>query len=318
MLLRATHDEMVNKLVNNFATISSGFQTFSTQISTSLSAPKQMVSDVADDLIVPVTPSDRSKGPEVPGPTFVPPLLPQLDKENYLNIKHWSPDEYNSYRKGGKRGGENTPTNRPTSSILLSYMEDENGNQVSDKTKKATRATAKGFFEQLLQDNNAPAAWGSAPLSTRNKLINILESEFPFLRFCEGHWKANQVATNSYSQWYQHAVDRKAGVEAKKAKKKAAAGAAEDEVIDVDIDKNNTGEPSKRPREEGDNVPGPSKRPRVEDPRPTPAPRPLPTGTNLQREKVCKSFILTILITKNKLSGSIVWVYDYMCREVVD
>ena len=298
---------MVKKLVNNFATVSSGFQTFSTQISTFLATPKQAFSDVPDDPIVSVTPSD---------PIFVAPLLPQLDKANYPNIRQWTADEYHSYRKGVKRGGEDVLTDRPTS-VLSSYMEDETGNQVSDKTKKATRATAKGFFEQLLRDNSAPAAWGSAPLSIRNKLINILESEFPFLRFCEGHWKANQVATNSYSQWYQHAVDRKAGVEAKKAKKKADAGAAEDEVIDVDTDEKNAGEPSKRPREEGDNIPGPSKRPRVEVFRPTPTPRSLPTGTNLQGQKVRKSIYLTILITKNALAGSIVRIY-HMRGEVVD
>ena len=302
MLLRAAHDEVVKKLVNSFATVSSGFQTFSTQISTSLATPKQKLSHVPDDSIVLVTPSD---------PILVPPLPPQLNKADYPNIRQWTADEYHSYRKGGKRGGENALTDRPTS-ILSSYMEDEDGTQVSDKTKKATRATAKAFFEQLLLENNAPIAWGSAPLSIRNKLINILESEFPFLRFCEGHWKANQVATNSYSQWYQHAVDRKAGVEVKKAKRKATAGAAGDEVIDVDTDENNTGKASKRPREEGDDVLEPPKRPRVEDPRPTPAPRSLPTRANLRRENVRKSFIPTVPITENKLSGSIVRISDYM------
>jgi transcription termination factor Rho len=155
-----------------------------------------------------------------------------------LKVRHWDPEEYLGCRKGGKRGGEDlVATDKPTSSILSSFMEGEDGSQVSDKTKMAAWRSAKGFFEQLLKDNSAPAAWGSAPLSIQHELINILETGFPFLRFCEGHWKANQVATNSYSQWYQHAINHKAAVKAKKLRK-ATEDDDQAQVIDIDSSEN--------------------------------------------------------------------------------
>jgi uncharacterized protein YaiL (DUF2058 family) len=80
-----------------------------------------------------------------------------------------------------------------------------------------------------------------------------VETEFSFLWLCEDHWKANQVTTNSYSQWYQHATERKSAVEAKKANKRAT---EQHEAIAIEVDasenENDSENPSKR---SGDDAP---------------------------------------------------------------
>jgi hypothetical protein len=254
-------------------------------------ATKQELPNEPDDSIVSAVPLGRSKDSGPFGPNSVPPLLPQLDKAQYKHIVFWGPDEYQAYRKGGKRGGENTLTDKPTSSILSIFMEDENGSQVPEKTKKALRRTAKGFFEGLLENGSAPAAWGNATLSTRHTFINTMETEFSFLRLCEDHWKANQVATNSYSQWYQHATERKTVVAAKKANKRAT---EQHKAIAIEVDasenENDSENPSKRSGDDEGNVPGPSKWPRVENPQPTSTiSRPRPNRINPPGKKVRKS-----------------------------
>lgn len=304
---RATHDVMVKKLVIDFATVSSDLKTFSTQVSTSLVAPKQEFPNVSSAPTASTAPSNWSGDSQTSGSTFIHPLLPQLDRANYPNIRDWEPDHYNS-RRGRQRGGKDSREDRPAS-VLSSYMEDETGDQVSEKTKRAVRMMAKGFFLGLLRDNKAPACWGSAPLSVRNQLINTLENVFPFLRFCAGHWKANQVATNSYSQWYGNVVENRSDLKAKKACKS--------EVIDVDADKNGVGEASKRPRDEGVGVPEPSKRPRVEHPQTTSTSCPRHTSGNPQGQKVCK-LIISIICALKPLKQSLLYsFFDYTLEGAV-
>ena len=94
------------------------------------------------------------------------------------------------------------------SSILSSYMEDENGVDLPESTKEAVREEARNFFQLLLENNRAPAVWGDAAINIKNEYLYCMETQYPFLRFCQDHWKAKQVATNSYSQWQSNAAKR--------------------------------------------------------------------------------------------------------------
>ena len=196
------------KLITNIATASSEPKMTPTQIPVSLGTTKQETSGVFSVPTASIMPSNDPRDSQTFGLPFAQPLLPQLDRANYKNIQHWNRDEYDILRKHRKGGDENLPIDMLDSSILSIYMEDEDGGQVLEKMKRNVRKTAKAFFEELLKHGKAPTAWRYASLSVQHSIINILEREYPFLRLCEGHWKANQVATNSYSQWYGNAVDR--------------------------------------------------------------------------------------------------------------
>jgi hypothetical protein len=39
-----------------------------------------------------------------------------------------------------------------------------------------------------------------------------MEKRWPILRFCEDHWKSNQIVTLNYPQWYSHYSSRAAQV----------------------------------------------------------------------------------------------------------
>lgn len=276
--------------------------------------PKLRLSDPLDDPVVPAAPSNRSV--EVSGVVSIPPLLPELNQEDYINIKNWYPTEYSQGRKGRKKGDKDPSAQ----AHLSSFMEDEDGNPIPDLTRDAARETARGFFAELLSRNSAPASWGGISISLNHSLINLLETQYPFLRLCSNHWKAKQLATNSYSQWYKRNVIKKAAIQTKeeigkgKGKGKETEESSDAEVIDLDENEQNTGNArSKRPMDINDSAPGPSKRPRIEDPRTTSTSLPRPSRIS---KTVCNSIYFDYMRTKITLTESIVWIFECMHGEV--
>ena len=191
-------------------------------------------------------------------------LLPQLDYNNFRDTKHWYNSKYLKMKKKGKGKQEDdeddahlddldTGTFAKASgseegSITSCYMEDAQGNPIPEPDRDAARAKARAFWLQLLRDGRAPQKHGVAPSDVKDKYILLMEESFPWLRYCENHWKTEQIWRNHYSQWYGN-VQRKAKAEAEKA-------VAEGIVIDVIADSNDVqdvqGRPSKRPRPDDD------------------------------------------------------------------
>ena len=165
---------------------------------------------------------------------------------------------------------------KPKTSVLSSYMVGEDGAPVSRSTMDAVRQEARLYYFLLLGNGKAPHVWGEAPIDIRNELLYRLETAFPFLRYCENHWKAKKVATNSYSQWKNYRTKKM-------------------EVIDVDTDDEET---LKRPRGIEGDVAGPSKRARIEKTARTSSSGPRPTKTNKQRKKVCNISVFIIHVTE--------------------
>ena len=187
---------------------------------------------------------------------------PQLDHEQYPDVRQWFPTDYNDRRKVGKGTGEGgSAADGPKSPVLSSYMEDEHGRLVPMSTRAAIRAMAKDFFWKILRDGRAPAKWGDAGLDVSNELICLLETNYPWLRLCQDHWKAKKVATNSYSQWYSDATNcynKETRLQGK------APQPPTTDIIDVDSDTDTQKRPLKRRLAEDDGA-GRSKRPHLEE-----------------------------------------------------
>jgi len=236
-------------------------------------------------------------------------LLPQLDRKNFQKVVHWDQGLFNKLRRKAKATGEDeesdvddaTPKMPSQSGVKVStlscYMEDENGVPISKSQKAAARAKAKGFWNKLWDRGTVPSSHGTVDIDTNEAFIALMEDAFPWLRYCENHWKSIQIWRNHYSQWLQNREEKAAKEEADratKAAKKAEKGKGpEGEIIDVDANdsegQDTQGKSSKRPREDGEtNKP---KRRRVEEDEPTPPPRPKPTRITTERLRV-RLFIL--------------------------
>ena len=223
---------------------------------------------------------------------------PQLDRKDFPDVVHWTQVHYNALRKVPKSKGvsENSPNgNDPTpgtstassrnsnikTSTISCFMEDKNGVPVSESEKDAARAKAKGFWIKLLLREQAPPTYCQASIDIQDEYVALMENNFPWLRYCENHWKAAQIWKNHYSDWHVKALRK---IAEKAAKEKAAKG----EAIDVDADNDNSQDnqslPSKRPQVDGETT-NPKRRRMEEDLPPTP-PHPTPTKITTKRSRV--------------------------------
>jgi len=234
-------------------------------------------------------------------------LLPQLDRKNFQKVVHWEQGLYNRLRKKANATGDEDsdvddalPKTLSKSgkkvSTLSCYMEDENGAPISNSQKDAARAKAKGFWNKLWDRGQAPSSHGTVDVDTNESYIALLEDAFPWLRYCESHWKSEQIWRNHYTQWFQGREEKAAKEKAAKekaAKEKAAKEkAAGGEIIDVDANssdgQDSQEKSSKRPQVDGEA--SEPKRRRVEEDAdeslPPPRPEPIKITTNRLRVRL--------------------------------
>ena len=256
---RSAHETIIKNFGQNVVAVSTDFRIFSDRVEASLATPKIEETSTHVPPAVPSIPS--SKSTDIPTVimngaiyfTREPPRSPK--REDFPNIYNWLSSSYKLKRKVGKKGeivdtGENGRKPDP-GSILSCYMVDEQGGVIPKSMKDAARTTARGFFQLLLEIKRAPPNWGVVAIDIKNELRYRLETEHEFLRYCHDHWKADMIATNSYSQWVKIQLEPATNM-------KTPA-----EVLDVDSDNNN--EAQKQPRDEEKDISGSSKRPRVKE-----------------------------------------------------
>jgi hypothetical protein len=281
---RASYDALLKKSTEPTAAASPESKDWFTGTAVSPVDSKPALSNPVGTTVVLNTPSNTSTSSSASGLSStilvfsdLPP--PQLDPAHYPNVKNWFNGQYRGCRKRGK--AQEVVPEEATGSVLSSYMVDDNGNQVPEATKRQVRKDARDFFNLLLLGHRATSIWSDVGVDAVNQLSHNLETNHKFLWFCDNHWKSQMVATNSYSQWYSKAVDRRASAMAKIA--------AKGNVIDVDAD-DIVAKSSKRPRAEGGDARD-SKRPRLEEAQPT---IPLHVKVTTLRQRVRDHFTLTI------------------------
>jgi hypothetical protein len=234
-------------------------------------------------------------------------LPQQPDREDFPKIVHWDRELYKRLRKlskgakGGKPEQEDSDDHghgdpeliqaraikihkelvATGTAITSCYMEDADGTQISVPQKHAARGRAKGFWNGLVQDRaTPPASLGKVDSETRDRFVALLEKEFPWLGYCESHWKAEQIWINHYGSWLKNL--RKEGGVAVKAE---ANSDDEDEVGDEE-------KAPKRPQEGGET--SKSKRPRVDEKESTPPPPPRPAAAKITTARIrVRLFILS-------------------------
>ena len=279
--------------------------------------PSILAKHLADVMTtLPATPTDPhllSSGPKIVVP-------PQLNRKDFPKVVHWTQGYYNSLRKATKAEeeaveslGSDAPmpgsskrsckkSGQKGVSTLSCFIEDKNGEQIPEDTKDAARAKAKAFWVKLFNRGIAPPCHGEADINIQEGFQAHMENAFPWLRYCENHWKTDQIWRNHYSDWYRtkkNAEAKEKAEQEKAAREKAARekAAAEGEVIDVDTDSPGSSQEvqegsSKRPRV--DDETSEPKRCRVEEVQSTPPSRPTATKKiTPKRLRVCFMICIT-------------------------
>ena len=266
-------------------------------------------------------------------------LLPRLDPNDYKNTVHWDPKGYRKLRRKAEKGKDTakddlevieidppSPESNPElkeGSVLSCYLEDRDGNVIPESEKKAILAMASAFWKYLWDKDKAPATFRKVNLEVKIQWQMLMESNFECLRYCDNHWKVDQVWINNYPSWLSNTRRAAKLAEQKKLKTKAE---AEDTVINADA-KNNVNEDDKNNEDEDNNIEddndkgddedvgevskrrnkrGPpdsgdpgnnSKRARVEEPEKSALPpRHIPSNITTKRARVCTVYFVAICI----------------------
>ncbi|KAG1847255.1 hypothetical protein C8R48DRAFT_677600 [Suillus tomentosus] len=77
----------------------------------------------------------------------------------------------------------------------LPFLEDENGNSISEAVVEAIRKSLRGAWSELATRNLAPSSWGKLSAS-RTQLVNtIMDNAHPIFKLAHNNWKLDFLAT---------------------------------------------------------------------------------------------------------------------------
>jgi len=264
--------------------------------------------------------------------------LPPLNPINFGKLQHWESGRYRLLRKGAAKtedAAEDKPLALEADSsssgpdvkpgklppVLSCFLEDKEGNPISETEKAAMSSVAGAFWLSLLQKKKAPKCYRQTNLEIKLQWRALMEFNFECLRYCNSHWKVDQYWINNYSSWIINAKRRIAKQEAEKRANvaKEEKGVAGDTVIDVDNDCSEGDNGSDDDNDDNDDADieevsindnnkrghpnsgetSKSKRARVEPRDLTPPAPPPPAKVTTKRARVRTPFYLTICITNN-------------------
>lgn len=173
--------------------------------------------------------------------------LEHLPRKGFPDVQYWDRASWTELRSG-KAG------TKPDDPVLTIFIEDAAGNPVSKSKMQAVRNHANAYFAYLWNNKRGPKDWSHTTWHVWINFVWKLEEEFEFLRYCDQHWKSEQIFMNYYPQYRSSRI------------------------------KNDTGKRKGRGDSEGGDTneenPNGSKCPRVGEPTPPPT-QPLPRPTRV-------------------------------------
>jgi hypothetical protein len=147
--------------------------------------PDIFISTNDEKLVNPLTKSDDKAATNV--------APPQLERTTYPEVKFWFKRDWSLKRV----------CNEPPKV----FVETEHGEAVGEDQLDDIRKYAHKFFDTIDKDK-APATWKQAPPDMKQTFHKLMVERFPELRLCEGGWKVDQMASNTYTSWHSYWVKR--------------------------------------------------------------------------------------------------------------
>ncbi|KAL1699791.1 hypothetical protein EV121DRAFT_173629, partial [Schizophyllum commune] len=139
-----------------------------------------------------------------------PPRIIILNRKDYRRVRFWHWSEFSAWRKGEldvtPLGAEE---DEKESQMAYRFLEDEAGQCVEEQKLITMREVLYSLWHTLLQvPELLPEKWGKASFEVKMYVSATLEEAFVEFRFCDGHWKAQRLATLNYPWWYRKHVRR--------------------------------------------------------------------------------------------------------------
>ena len=117
-------------------------------------------------------------------------------KEDYEHLHWWRQSSWQPFRNGEVPNESGIPT-------TTLFMENEFGRPIDEDTKEELRGECGFYWNQVVRDGDGDSLgnWNDLGLNRKEDFRIFIESKFPWLRLCAGHWKTKQVWVNYYGRW---------------------------------------------------------------------------------------------------------------------
>ncbi|KAG1780069.1 hypothetical protein EV702DRAFT_1194835 [Suillus placidus] len=120
--------------------------------------------------------------------------------DTHPNIRFWNKADYFEWL-------ELAEADNAVGRGKLAFLEDENGDPISETTIDAIRKALRAAWSELLSCKLAPLTWGKLTASGGQLVNTLMENAFPLFKFANNGWKLDYLATMSYSSWRRHHMD---------------------------------------------------------------------------------------------------------------
>ena len=139
---------------------------------------------------------------------------PPLSCTQFPHMKFWTKEEWRASKITRKDTSKiNNTENAPGGPTT--YLKLEDGTPAPRTMATSIQKTARSIWIGLFKCGKAPSKWGQASRETEDEYVHGMEKRWPILHLCEGHWKAIQIATTNYPQWYLYQSSRASQVKSK-------------------------------------------------------------------------------------------------------
>ncbi|KAG1853514.1 hypothetical protein F4604DRAFT_1686317 [Suillus subluteus] len=120
--------------------------------------------------------------------------------ETHPNVRFWDKAEYLEWLDSAD--AEHTALRGK-----LEFLEDSNGNPISETTIDAIRKALHAAWLELLIRKPTPLTWGKLTTSGAQLMNSLMENAYPLFKLANNGWKLDYLATMSYLSWRRNHMD---------------------------------------------------------------------------------------------------------------
>ena len=142
---------------------------------------KEEIKDMVERLHVSITSTHTPPPPTV--------LRQEDSQTQFWNVAPW--------REVRNSGKGNPDANSP---VLSLFMEDQFGNPIPDEVKERVSDTLHSYWIDVHNSGEPVRPWSETGLRRKDDFQVTMERKFPWLKLCEGHWKAKQLWINYFDK----------------------------------------------------------------------------------------------------------------------
>ncbi|KAL4080509.1 hypothetical protein J3A83DRAFT_4184547 [Scleroderma citrinum] len=125
-------------------------------------------------------------------------------------IQFWYWEDWDKYLESPEGQGSKQGT--------LGYLKDEKGDPPSDQIAKVIQKVLHGGWAELMNRQVVPTTWGRLSASSCKFIHELMENNYPMLKFVHNRWKLNYLASTNYPAWQKTNLDNSGRWKLKKGK----------------------------------------------------------------------------------------------------